>query len=770
MATTKELAAALGLQENIAALLVARGLDDIEVARRFLHPDKADMVPADHIANMASAASRLQQALADHEKILIFGDYDCDGICATAILTDYLRRRGGDVVYHIPRREAGYGLSETAVEQVVERYLPDLMVTVDCGIASADETEYAQDLGVDVIVTDHHEPQEVLPTCLVVNPKLGDDPALRDLCGAAVALKLVEQMAGKAVADTYLDLAALATVADVVPLLGENRIIVSYGLQMLQNSTRKGLRALVRSCELESVTAEDIGYRLAPRINALGRMNDETDVVELLLTDEDFVVRQLVEKVNAANTARQTLTKQLAQQAYAKLADYDLANNPVIVLWDPNWESGVLGLVAAKLCREFYRPVILLTDIGDCYRGSARSIPEVNIFQALTACERRLLAYGGHKAAAGLSIARDNIDAFIAQLNAYVLATYGNGFVSPVGQDLVLTRQIVTNAFFRQLSLMAPFGEGNPAPRFAISTTECRLNRIGDTHHVKCKLNGDAELVAFGYDYLLDALAMGAQYWLYCELSKRTFQNRDYLQLGVFDARVADIEALRDTSAAFGNYLKTILYPPREVGTRTSNLDKELDALQGPSGTLFVAFCVQSVRRFWQSVQQHGKQDMVAATYFGVVPHNPLNAVVVSPTDPAQWQYYSSVVFLDAPLGTGYLAYVGTKAPNPELVLLGNYAYTDRIAALHLDLASVQATLAGIARWQGRCHSLGDLCLLLQSEGHDIADAYAHFYIVYELGLVKVGSNFALSVLGTDIHLPQSRVYKVLSIIQSRNK
>ena len=770
MATAKQLANALGIQENIASLLVARGLSDIDAAARFLHPDKADMISANQIGNMALAADRIRQALADNEKILIFGDYDCDGICAAAILTHYLRSCGGNVVYHIPRREAGYGLSESAVEWVVERYLPDLMITVDCGIASAAETEYAQDLGVDVIVTDHHEPQEVLPTCLVVNPKLNSHSALRDLCGAAVALKLVEQLGGKAVADTYLDLAALATVADVVPLLGENRIIVSYGLQMLQNNPRKGLRALIRSCDLQVVTAEDIGYRIAPRINALGRMNDEADVVELLLTDEDFVVRQLVEKVNAANVARQTLTKQLAKQAYEKLTQYNLADNPVIVLWDPAWESGVLGLVAAKLCNEFYRPVLLLTDIGDCYRGSARSIPQVNIFQALSACDQKLLAYGGHKAAAGLSISKDNIDAFTAQLNAYVRATYGNGFVRPVGYDLMLTRQSVTNDFYNQLCLLAPFGEGNPAPKFVIDTQECRLARIGDTHHVKCKLNAEAELVAFGYDYLLDAVAMGARYNLFCELSKRTFQNRDYLQLNVFDARVEDIGNIVDTPVTFGNYLKTILYPPRDVGTRPSTLSKEIAALRTPVGTLFVVFCAQSAHDFWREICAQGKQDLVSATYFGSVPHNPLNALVVSPTDPSQWQYYSSVVFVDAPLGTGYLAYVGANAPNPELVLLGNYAYIQRIVGLHLDKAAVQATVDGVARWQGRCRSLADLCLLLRSEGLDIADVYAHFYIAYELGIIKVGADFALSVVRADIDLQQSRVHKVLTVIQSRNR
>lgn len=769
MADAIQLSQALGLDPQLTALLVARGITTEQQARAFLHPDKTQMLSAEGICNIGSAAERIKQALTLHEKILVFGDYDCDGICATAILTHFLRSQGGEVVYFIPKREQGYGLSEKTVEYVVEKHLPDLMITVDCGIASVYEVELAQDLGVDVIVTDHHELQEAIPDCIVVDPKLGDCEGLRDICGAAVAMKLVEAIADKTTADQYLDLAALATVADVVPLLGENRIITACGLALLQNSARKGLRALIKSADLESVKAEDIGFRIGPRINALGRMNEDTDVVELLLTDEDFVVREVVEKVNSANLARQTLTKQLVRQAYDKLVEFDLAANPVIVLWDDKWESGVLGLVASKLCHDFYRPVILLTDIGDCYRGSARSIPQVNIFECLQATEQKLLAFGGHKAAAGMSISKDNLAAFSAAINEYVRMHYGVGFTRPMGLDMMLSKQTATNEFYRQLSMLEPFGEGFPAPVFGVDSEQCRFSRIGDSHHIKCRLNNECDVVAFGQDYLLDALATGVRYTFRCQLSRRTFQNRDYLQLQVDEATLQDISAIHDTPVLFGDYLKTILYPPKEVGTRSSSLQKEVRSLSAPTGTLFVAYCAQSVQGLRSALQACGKENLLLRYCVGDVPPNPLNTLVVDPVDPAQWQYYSSVVFLDAPLSKGYLAYVGSKAPSPELVLLGVYAYQEQMAALHLDEIAIRRTLVAIARWQGRCRTLGDLCMQLQSEGLSIIDAYAHFYIAYELGLVKVGEHFALSVQSGDLALDRSRVYKVLRVMQTRN-
>ena len=769
MDNVQVLAKRLGIAPEVAGLLIDRGIDTVESATAFLYPKLENGVPASAIARIDEAVARIKQAVEDGESILVFGDYDCDGISATAALTLYLRSLGATVHYFIPRRGDGYGLSERTVERVVETYYPDLMITVDCGITAHDEVELAQDLGVDVIVTDHHEPQDVLPECIVVDPKLGEDTRLKDLCGAGVVYKLIEAMAGLDVAKQYLDIVALATVADVVPLVGDNRIIVAEGLKLLNRRCRKGLSALIRSCDLDKVTSTDIGFRLGPRINALGRLNDDADVVELLTTEDDFVIRELVERIGAANTIRQTLTKKMVEQAHAKLADYDLVHRPCIVLWDDEWETGVLGLVASKLASEFNRPVVLLGDVGDCYKGSARAGCDVNIFEALKAVEPYMIAFGGHKAAAGMSVNKQTVNKFADELCRVIASTYPPETFIPVAHydiDAPLSR--LDKAFFAQLELLEPYGEGNPVPRIKVNTGEVKLSSFG-TDHVKARLGNDVEVVAFGSSYLMDAQSMGVGYDLGCEPQNRVFNNREYVQLMTNSAVVKSVDGLRDSAPAFGNYLKTILYPPKEVGIRRSTLDKEVADLALDSGVLFVAYGKEGADRLFDALEQAGKRHLLTEVTVGRTSANPLNSLVLSPTSVEGWQYRSGIVFLDAPLSTGYLAWVGSHAPNPELVVLPSYAYSSQIASLHLDQGSIERTR--VAMWAlstVKISGVDELCQRLSGEGISTADAYAHFYILYELGLVVIGQGFSRQMRQGDINLQASRTWVTLNKLQAK--
>lgn len=763
--TIEELAKALGVSQPIAQLLIGRGLDTVEKAKAFLYPTKEDMLPASSIAQMEDAAKRIRQAIDEGEKILIFGDYDCDGICATSILTLYLRKEGADVEYFIPRREDGYGLSEQQVERVVGTYYPDLLITVDCGITSCAEVEYAMDLGVDVIVTDHHEPQEDIPECIVVNPKLGNEPALASLCGAGVALKLVEALSDRETANEYLDICALATVADVVPLLGENRIIVKYGLELINSTPRAGIAALVKSCELSKVTSTDIGFRIAPRINALGRVNDDADVVSLFVSDEPFVIREMVNKVASANTERQNRTNEMVKQAYQQLQSYDLMTRRAIVLYDERWEPGMLGLVASRITQEFFRPTIILTNVGGTLKGSARSIPGVNIFQTLQCASQFLTGFGGHSGAAGMSMLPANLRLFTEEL-CHILDAYDDSvFVPKLDYDLVIQRDTVTKGFFKELAMLEPFGEGNPVPKLMIDTADLHLQRVG-TAHVKCKLNSDAELMAFNSDYLMTAESMDIPCTLVTEASERTFANRDYIQLTPRESEIAGVETMRDSALAFGTYLKTILFAPKEVGIRTSTVDKEISHLKGTRGTLFIAYSKEGVDAFLGACKAQGKLHLIKRYAVGEIQENPLNTLLIAPTSCANMAYFSSIVFVEAPLSKGYLANVGAHAPSPELVICERYAFMTHVKSVSLDVDRMQIAL----RLIGTAHvkNLTELVAYLVAQGVSTVDAYAHFYICYELGNVKVGDGFALSVANPTINVDASRVYKTLDALKRR--
>jgi len=368
-----------------------------------------------------------------------------------------------------------------------------------------------------------------------------------------------------------------------------------------------------------------------------------------------------------------------------------------------------------------------------------------------------------------MSVRRENLQVFADELDAYLRATYADDvFVPQWSADIRYDKVAMQAPFFADLARLEPFGEGNPTPKFVVSSADCRFTRIGETEHIKCKMSADVEVVDFGGLYLLTAVKTGASFDYYCDASKRVFQNRAYIQLSVTDVVAVGCEQLRDSAPAFGNYLKTVLYPPKEVGTRTSDLKREIADLEGSHGVLFVAFGAKSAQDFMRDLTLAGKRALLGRIAVGRTDLNPLHTLLIAPTDTTGWQYYSSIVFLDAPLSLGYLAWVGSRAPNPELVLLRRYAFLDRIARLHIDKADVDATLRAIRRVEpSKYHSLEEMCVEVQACGHDIADVYAHFYILYELGVIAVGPSFRLQFREATYDLNASRVYKNISKLRT---
>ena len=485
--------ASLGLPERLLELLLDREIDTPEKIERYLHPKREDLLDPMLMQDMDKAVNVIRDAIEKHEEITVFGDYDVDGVTATAILLTYLRKQGAQVGFYIPDRHGeGYGLNIAAIEQIATH--SKLLITVDCGITCAAEVARAKELGMRVIVTDHHQLGPQIPECeAVLNPLLGHYP-FRRLCGAGVAFKLVQAMGGTEAIEPLWELAALATIADIVPLMDENRVIVYYGLAAMTATQRPGLIALMESAgvDLQKVSSSDVAFRMAPRINAGGRLALASRGVQLLTTRRMDTAREIAEELNQDNIRRRELEIEIFQQADEMTRQQiDFMNERAIVVCGEGWNPGVIGLAASRLVEKYKWPTILLSRDGDICVGSARSIPGVNIHEAMSTCRDLFIRFGGHAQAAGLTIEAKNVPEFKRRLSEAIREQAApEAFIPTEEYDLELELSEMTEAFVDAFSAMQPTGFGNPAPVFCVRgvhTTDVRT--IGkDGAHLRMRL------------------------------------------------------------------------------------------------------------------------------------------------------------------------------------------------------------------------------------------------------------------------------------------
>ena len=485
--------ASLGLPERLLELLLDREIDTPEKIERYLHPKREDLVDPMLMQDMDKAVNVIRDAIEKHEEITVFGDYDVDGVTATAIPLTYLRKQGAQVGFYIPDRHGeGYGLNIAAIEQIATH--SKLLITVDCGITCAAEVARAKELGMRVIVTDHHQLGPQIPECeAVLNPLLGHYP-FRRLCGAGVAFKLVQAMGGTEAIEPLWELAALATIADIVPLMDENRVIVYYGLAAMAATQRPGLIALMESAGVDpqKVSSSDVAFRMAPRINAGGRLALASRGVQLLTTRRLDTAREIAEELNQDNIRRRELEIEIFQQADEMTRQQiDFMNERAIVVCGEGWNPGVIGLAASRLVEKYKWPTILLSRDGDICVGSARSIPGVNIHEAMSTCRDLFIRFGGHAQAAGLTIEAKNVPEFKRRLSEAIREQAApEAFIPTEEYDLELELSEMTEAFVDAFSAMQPTGFGNPAPVFCVRgvhTTDVRT--IGkDGAHLRMRL------------------------------------------------------------------------------------------------------------------------------------------------------------------------------------------------------------------------------------------------------------------------------------------
>lgn len=486
---------ALAVDRSIAHLLVQRGIETFEEAKAFFRPKIEDLHNPFLMKDMDKAVERIERALATNEHILVYGDYDVDGTTSVALMATYLETKTDQIATYIPDRfEEGYGVSYKGIDYAIDNDFT-LIVALDCGVKAVDKVQYAKDKGVDFIICDHHRPGDKLPQAVaVLDPKRADCTyPFKELCGCGVGFKLIHALGhnqGESLKDflPYLDLVATAIGADIVPIVGENRILAYHGVRVMNASPRPGFQALIKNIKKTTLTIADVVFVIAPRINAAGRMKHGNYAVSLLKESNITQAELVAQEIESFNTTRRALDQNITKEALAQIEELNETECSSTVVYDSSWNKGVIGIVASRLIETYYRPTLVFTKSGDLLTASARSVRGFDVYEALQNCSKYIEQFGGHKYAAGLSIKEENYKAFKQAFENEVDKTLAVHLRTP---ELLIDAEIqlsaVTPKFYRILKQFAPFGPQNMAPVFMTSD-------VVDTGYAKCVGEDDKHL------------------------------------------------------------------------------------------------------------------------------------------------------------------------------------------------------------------------------------------------------------------------------------
>lgn len=637
-----------GYPDYLASLLCARGITTSAQAADFLNPSAAQLYDPMLLGGMDKACVLIHEAAKKRQVVAVYGDYDADGVCASAIVIETLEALGIRAFSYIPARlTEGYGINAEAVTTLAGQ--AGLLISVDCGITAVEEVRLARSLGMTVILTDHHTLPDTLPSAdAIVHPQLAEYPD-PSLCGAGVAWKLSCALLGLERAMTGLDLAALATVADLVPLQGENRVIVSLGLKALQHTDRPGLRELMRVAGISEgamVHSEHVAFQIAPRLNAGGRLATAQEALSLLLTREPERAVTLAARLDSLNRERREVEQLVQKEAAALLRNVDLSQRRSIVLYQPHWNPGVVGLAAGKLAERWNYPCIVLSKNGEELSGSGRSAGEIDLYDALKDCEGLLTRFGGHRMAAGLALKEDKLAEFIACFDKAVRAQLETGDLIPeIVYDTVLPLDKVTLETVGLLEQLAPFGLGNPSPVFLMEDVRFVSARAVGSNQAHLKLTvaregAVREGIAFGHGKLADAL--GETMTLVSGVERNEFNGHVSVQLMVKAILPGQSPFFTNDGAQARAVCAAV---PDDDYSDTRITADELDALpeklHGTRGTLLVAYMAKTANDL------HARYPYLQTYTGNAADPRSFNAIVFAPDWRKRFARYERVIFAD---------------------------------------------------------------------------------------------------------------------------
>lgn len=745
----KDISETFGVSLRFAKILTKRNINTVEQAKKFLYPSLSDLGDPFLMSGMKEAVDRIN-AVSPEEVIVVYGDYDVDGISATTILTKCLRLMGKTAYAVIPERSDGYGLSEAVIERALEEFCPDLLITVDCGISAVNEVEYLQDLGVDVIVTDHHEIPDTLPDCTIISCKLDDDYKFNGLCGAGVAYNLSRALIGDK-ADEFLDMVALATMADSMPLIGENRILVTEGLKRIrQGKCIAAIKSLLKNANVKEITATSLSYSVAPRVNAAGRMGNANVALSAFLSEDEYEVGVFTEQLNQFNAKRQNDCEELYKSAKNKLSN----KSPLMkvnVLYDKKWNTGLVGIVAARIAEETGKPTILFTESDGVWHGSARSNNSINIFEALKYATKYSENFGGHAQAAGVTVRYENFTDFENALDEYVSKTCDiSDFTSVVYVDEIV-KEPITIGYVEELEKLEPCGVENPRPLFAeyVGNAYATPLKYGSPH-LSLKTNNFDFIYFNGVDdmKILNSDVVKA---LIYEPSASVFNGKKYAKGYVksykTEARFDDYtDFLLFSSQLDSISAKTETYTEIDEKTTEEYIEK---AKREIFGTLFIACSSKTVKHYEEQLRG------LDVTTYSTCKKSNLSTVCLGIKGEIT-ALYSHIVFLDKPLNVSlnlpYDVEISVNVSQNGFDCQGVTADRKTLGEIYLALKKSEKKFTSI-----------EDAAAVAGNGYGLKEIAFAVKVFRELGLIEAKGGKFYAVHGAGKSLNDSEIYRVVS-------
>lgn len=756
------------LSPRVMELILSRGVSSQEAIEEYLNPK--ELADPFLLKGMRELCDRIRLAKELNDKVLIFGDYDVDGISATAIMIKALAQFGIKANYYLPNRFIdGYGLSNDVIDKIADQYAPNLIITVDCGISCHDEVEYAKTKGIEIVVTDHHEIPDVLPDTIVINAKMeGQEFPFRELCGTGVAYKIAEALLGRVEAEEYLPIAAIATISDIVLLLGENRTIVTRGLKLCDKYLPAGLKALFKEYEL-SVTkpsSVDISFKIAPKLNASGRMGDAGDSLKLYFETDPVKIKKAIEKIKAHNTKRQDICNKIYADCEKALAKQDMRMQRVICLASKAWDKGVLGIVCSRLVDKYHKPVFLFAQEGDELHGSGRSIDDINIHELLSSLKDILDTFGGHSMAAGLSLKRKNYEEFVQKINAFALQNVNDEVFIPIEYyDQEITAAELTPEFVKELSVLEPLGCGNPKPRFKLTSSQVEITPMKRfPQHAQVKID-NFNMVYFNYISNHTKIEFSRLKSFLFELQPRALKGTIVeFDGGSFISEDAykTLDAIEISQLCYeGGQAKFNMYPKSELinfvgGTSTSVF-----------GTCFVAFNCHDYVDFSKNYNTKN------IYHFGIYDEHEIgyNSLLLAPKGLEWAKNFSKIVFLSPVLDSAYIAALNAVTKAEIYLPIEKESSLRKFGSIDLSRETFGKVYNALRSRAGKGFaSIFDLYEKINANGINFATFYAAIMVFTQLNIIYMTEAEQTIVhvnKSQKVQLNESKLYNTLNLLKN---